>query len=441
MKQIIKITFSLSALIAMGLFLFMPDSKAPADGKLRLKYWMVSGLKEQPFHVTEFNRTHPDIIVETTPLPWNEHEKKILTSILSENPPDLVFLVTPVAKWATRLALTPLDDLIKRDSFDSSIFFSALWDEMRFKDKVYALPLYSNSYAFFYNKKLFREAGLNPENPPKTWTEVLEYSAKLTKKDAKGNFTQMGFIPTYGNIQTSVMMAWELGAQMLSDDGRKVSLNNIPTIDAFNWLVSFYDQYKLNDVSTFTAGFGFADQHGFISEKLAMMVLDNSFPDQINLYNKSLDYGVADIPTFEGHSPISSTGSWWFAIPRGAKNKEAAWEFMKFAVQKNIQLTEAERQKELLFPSNKLAANDPAFLALNPPNKIFVNLLEHSRTPTIVPLAHDVFWREFMGAQERVIHRLQSPIEALTQAEKTIQLHLNETIEYDNYVSRKVTLN
>jgi len=441
MKQIIKIVLSLSVLIAMGLFLFMPDSKIPEDGKIRLNYWMVSGLQEQPFHVTEFNRTHNNIIVESVPLPWNEHEKKILTSILSENPPDLIFLVTPVAKWATRLALTPLDDFIKRDSFDSSIFFSALWNEMRFKGNIFALPLYSNSYAFFYNKRLFRNAGLDPDNPPKTWDEVLKYSAKLTKKDNKGNFTQMGFIPTYGNIQTSILMAWELGAQMLSPDGNKVSLTNQPTIDALNWLVNYYNRYNIKDVSTFTAGFGFADQHGFISERLAMMVLDNSFPDQIKLYNKNLDYGVTEIPTFEGCAPVSSTGSWWIAIPRGAKNKEAAWEFMKFAVQKNIQLAEAERQKELLFPSNKLAANDEAFLSLNAPNKIFVELLEHSKTPTIVPLAHDVFWREYMGAQERIVHKIQTPLIALKQAEKTIQMHLDETLEYDNYVRSKVSLN
>lgn len=441
MKQFIKIFLVLAVAIAMGLFLFMPETKPPEDSKIRLKYWMVSALTETPFHITEFNRTHPDIIVESTPLPWNEHEKKILTSILSENPPDLVFLVTPVAKWATRLALTSLDEFIKRDSFDSSVFFSALWEEMKFKGQTYALPLYSNSYAFFYNKRLFKEAGLDPEKPPRTWDEVLAYSTKLTKKDSKGNFTKMGYIPTYGNIQTSVLMAWELGAKMLSDNGDKVSLTNKPTLDAFNWINNFYNQYKITDVSTFSAGFGYADQHGFISEKLAMMVLDNSFPDQIKRYNKNLDYGVADIPTFEGYAPVSSTGSWWLAIPRGAKNKEAAWEFMKFAVQKNIQLTEAEKQRELLFPSNKLAANDPLFLAMNPPNKIFVDLLEHSKTPAIVPMAHDVFWREYMGAQERVIHKIQSPAEALIQAERTIQLHLDETIEYDNYVRSKVLEN
>lgn len=441
MKQLIKIIFIAAVVMAMILFLFMPEGKPPEDKKIRLRYWMVSALTETPFHITEFNRTHPNIIVESTPLPWNEHEKKILTSILSEDPPDLVFLVTPVAKWATRLALTPLDKFIKRDSFDSSIFFSALWDEMKFKGQIYALPLYSNSYAFFYNKRLFKEAGLDPSKPPRTWHEVLEYSAKLTKKDSKGDFKQMGFIPTYGNIQTSILMAWELGAKILSDSGDKVSLNNQPTQSAFNWIFNFYEQYKVKDVSTFSAGFGFAEQHGFISEKLAMMVLDNSFPDQIKRYNKNLDYGVADIPTFEGYAPVSSTGSWWLAIPRGAKNKKTAWEFMKFAVQKSIQLTEAEKQKELLFPSNKLAANDPIFLAMNPSNKIFVDLLEHSKTPAIVPLAHDVFWREYMGAQERVIHKIQSPQEALKQAERTIQMHLAETIEYDNYVRSKVSVN
>lgn len=441
MKQVIKIVLSLGALLAMGLFLFMPDSKAPDDGKIRLRYWMVSAMKEDPFHVTEFNRTHPNIIVEPTPLPWNEHEKKILTSILSEDPPDLVFLVTPVAKWATRLALTPLDDLIKRDSFDSSIFFPALWNEMRFHNNIYALPLYSNSYAFFYNKRLFREAGLDPEKPPKTWNEVREYTAKLNKRNKQGNYTQMGFIPNYGNIQTVLLMAWELGAQMLLNNGTKILLTDEPTLKAFNWIMNYYKDNKVKDVSTFSAGFGFADQHGFISEKLAMMVLDNSFPDQIKLYNKNLEYGVADIPSFEGYSPVSSTGSWWFAIPRGAKNKEAAWELMKFAVQKDIQLKEAIKQQELLFPSNKEAANDPAFLSLNAPNRVFTDLLGHSKTPAIVPLAHDVFWREFMGAQERVIHNIQSPFDALKQAERTIQIHLDETIEYDNYVRSQVNRN
>ena len=147
---------------------------------------------------------------------------------------------------------------------------------------------------------------------------------------------------------------------------------------------------------------------------------------------------MAEIPTFEGCPPVSLTGSWWLAIPRGAKNKEAAWEFLKFAVQKNIELTEALKQKDLLFPANRQAANDPRFLDLNKENKTFVELLEHSESPAIIPLAHDAFWREFGIAQEKALNKIQKPYDALKQAEQSIQSQLNEAIDYNNYVMNKL---
>ena len=279
MRQAVKIITVLGFIALAVWLLFAPEKQEPGDGKIHLKYWLVSASKgEMPYHMTEFNRTHPNIIVEPTLLPWNEHEKKILTSILSENPPDVVFLVTPVAKWATRLALTPLDSLIKRDKFDTTAFFPALWKEMSFQNHVYSVPLYSNAYAFFYNKRIFKEAGLNPEKPPRTWDEVMEYSKKITMKDAKGNYSRMGFIPTYGNAQTAIIMAWELGAKILSNSGTKVNLTDPAVVKAMDWMVKYHDVFPLKEVSTFSAGFGYADQHGFISEKVAMMILDNSFP-------------------------------------------------------------------------------------------------------------------------------------------------------------------
>jgi len=151
----IKISGGIILTAALLLILFIPSSKDYNDGKIHIRYWYVTGAKEQiPYHVKKFNEIQDSIVVEPTPLPWNEHEKKILTSILSEDPPDVINLVTPVAKWASRMALTPLNDLLKKDLFDSSIFFQALWKEMNWQNRIFALPLYSNSYAFFYNKRL-----------------------------------------------------------------------------------------------------------------------------------------------------------------------------------------------------------------------------------------------------------------------------------------------
>jgi multiple sugar transport system substrate-binding protein len=233
-------------------------------------------------------------------------------------------------------------------------------------------------------------------------------------------------------------MAWQLGADFLTDNGTKVNLDNPQMIEALNWEVDYFNDYPLNKVSSFIAGFGYAEQHGFISEKVAMMILDNTFIDQIKLYNNKLDYGVAIIPSFEGYKTASSSGSWWVAVPRGSKNVEAAWEFIKFSVQKETQLEEAGSMEEILFPANMFAANDPDFIKGNNSIQILVDQMEYAHSPTIVPLVHDIFWREVMGALERSIHKIQTSEQALKQAESVIQNQLNQAIEYDNYVRSKM---
>ncbi len=426
-------------IIAVLGFLFIPGSEKKADGKIHLQYWYVTGTVEQiPFHVKEFNESQDSIVVECTPLPWNEHEKKVLTSILSGDPPDVVNLVSPVAKWASRLALVPLDNFIKEDNFDSSKFFNSLWKEMEYRKSIYAVPLYSNSYAFFYNKKLFREAGLDPNKPPKNWDEVKAYSKLLTKRDERKRITQIGFIPNYGNLSTTMLMAWELGANLLTNNGKKVNLSDAAMIRALKWVVDYFKIYPIKNVSSFMAGFGYAEQHGFISQKVAMMVLDNTFPDQIKLYNPNLDYGVSTIPSFKGFQTASSSGSWWLGIPRGAKHAKAAWKFIEFAVSKNIQLGEALAQKEILYPANKLAAEDSQFINGDKSKKIFIDEMSYAHSPAIVPLVHDVFWREFIGARDRAIHQIQKPVDALRKADEIVQQQLNEAIEYDNYVQSKI---
>lgn len=439
MRDKIKLAAGIIAVIVIMAALFIPTAEKKDDGKIHIRYWYVTGAKELvPYHVSKFNASQDRIVVEPTALPWNEHEKKVLTSILSEDPPDVINLVTPVAKWASRMALVPLDELIKRDSFSDTIFFPALWKEMLWQNRVFAVPLYSNSYAFFYNKKLFRQAGLDPEKPPRTWNELKEFARRLTRKDAKGNFTQIGFIPQYGNLQTSMLMAWQLGADFLSPDGKKVHLSSKPMIDALNWEVKYFEEYPLQKVSTFMAGFGYAEQHGFLSGKVAMMVLDNTFLDQIKLYTPKLDYGVAMIPTFEGYPSASSSGSWWVAIPRGSKKAEAAWEFIKFAVKEEIQIAEANSDEALLFPANRIAANDPEFIKGRKSMRVLVDMMDYAHSPSIVPLAHDIFWREFMGAHERAIHKIQTPEKALTQGEQVIKQQLDLAIEYDEYVRTKM---
>ena len=64
--------------------------------------------------------------------------------------------------------------------------------------------------------------------------------------------------------------------------------------------------------------------------------------------------------------------------------------------------------------------------------------MEVAHSPTVVPLAHDVFWREFFGAQDRVVYGRQTPGEALRQAERVVQDALDRAADYDRFVRANV---
>ncbi|MGA7304468.1 MAG: hypothetical protein WBW88_06320, partial [Rhodothermales bacterium] len=84
----------------------------PKDGKTHIRYWYIVAAEDQiPYTVKRFNESQDSIVVHATPIPWQEHEKKILTAVLSGDPPDVVSQFVPVVRWASRMALRPIDDL------------------------------------------------------------------------------------------------------------------------------------------------------------------------------------------------------------------------------------------------------------------------------------------------------------------------------------------
>ncbi|MEM1041676.1 MAG: ABC transporter substrate-binding protein [Bacteroidota bacterium] len=428
----------LLALVTVAFLVWTPERAAPGDGRTHIRYWYIVGAQDDvPYHARRFNEVQDSIVVHATPIPWNEHERKILTAVLSGDPPDVVSQFVPVVKWASRLALEPLDRHIEASDLDTTAFFPALWSEMGWQGQTYALPINSTSYALFYNKALFRDAGLDAGQPPTTWDEVIAAAERLTSRGPDGRLTRVGFVPDYGNLPTTQLMAWQQDAQFLSEDGRTVRLDTPAMRQALRWIADFYAAYGVDNLKAFTSGLGSADQHGFLSGRIGMAVLDLSYLDQLARYAPGVAYGVAPIPTFPGRPTASSAGSWWLAVPRGARHPEAAFAFMRFAVQKHVQLEEVAATDEDLFPANRHAATDPRFLT-SPEMEVFAEQMTVAYSPTVVPLAHDVFWREFFGAQERVIYGLQAPGEALRQAEAVVQDALDRAVSYDQYVRANV---
>lgn len=95
---------------------------------------------------------------------------------------------------ADRGAIIPLDDYCTSYGISADLYIPVYWQLCRYRGHVFALPTTPGDVALHWNKRLFREAGLDPDRPPRTIEELDQYAERLTKRDCAGRITQVGFI-------------------------------------------------------------------------------------------------------------------------------------------------------------------------------------------------------------------------------------------------------
>jgi multiple sugar transport system substrate-binding protein len=116
---------------------------------------------------------------------------------------------------------------------------------MTWENKIYAIPTGAACEAFYWNKEHFRQAGLDPERPPKTWKELEEYALKLTLRNERGEIARAGYIPGYWDpFGTALFAHWALqkGARFLSEDGRRVKLTSPACVEALEWEANLFEK-------------------------------------------------------------------------------------------------------------------------------------------------------------------------------------------------------
>jgi multiple sugar transport system substrate-binding protein len=286
--------------------------------------------------IKKFEETHPNIKINETAVTDNA---KILTAISGGTPPDIIDLGSsnPIGEWAAKGALMPLDELIAKDKVDKDQFIPAAWPAVTYGGKVYAMPFVAFNEGLLYNKKMFQEAGLDPAKPPKTFDQLTQYAEKLTKTDANGKITQMGFVPNWPGSHLQTSLTWLFGGDFYKADDNKITANDPGIVNALEWERQFYKKYGPQNVQDFITSSGqyLTAQDLFESGKLAMAI-DGSWAIRFIQENvKDLDTQVAAafIPASSEHPELYGTS---FIdvnpqiIPSGAKHPKEAWEFIKW---------------------------------------------------------------------------------------------------------------
>lgn len=337
MKKIIKLlTLIGAALMLVGIGQpVVQNVHAQSDAEvIELDFWTFWGSEPRRNFieqiVEDFNNSQDEIHVTHTFLPWGDIWTKNLASIAAGDPADVIINdINNVAQRAQKNQNTNLAEFIEQEEGFGDQYYSHLWEATLYEGDNYAVPFNTDTRILFYNKDIFEEVGLDPEQPPTTWDELKEMAMQMDLQE--GDFYQrIGFLPRYG-INGDVYYMNATGHGFWDFEANVPTLNNPKGVEILDWMVDYEKEYGSDTVNAFTAEFGSQQADPFISGKLAMVVKEATHYSQIKEYAPDLNFGVAPLPEFkEGYGNTSWGGGFVAEIPYGSKNPEAAWKFIQY---------------------------------------------------------------------------------------------------------------
>lgn len=405
------------------MFVLTACSDKGGEGRVRVTYWEKwTGAEAAALQtvVDAFNASQDRITVDL--VSTAQIDRKLIAATAGGAPPDLAGIWQPqVASFADRGALTPLDAFMAADrekasagegEADAGLAFleryTPVYAEMcRYAGKVYALPTTPSVAALHWNKTLFREAGLDPERPPRTRAELDEFARKLTKRDpATGNLVRAGFLPQEPGWWVWANPLWFGGS--FQDAAGEVSIGTDPAnVEAVRWLRAYTDEYGSDSLQRFTSGFGTfgSPQSAFFAGKVAMVLQGVWMNNYIRQYAPGLDYGVAAWPAVDEEAAkgaaFTVAESDMIVIPRGAKHPKEAWEFIRFlssanrAARSRDELTGMELLCYLQEKNSPLREWSPFFAERHPHPRIEL-FRELAKSPRATYAPKMGVWQEYL---------------------------------------------
>jgi len=245
--------------------------------------------------------------------------------------------------------ITPVQDFIDAENYDLSDYVPRVLDYYRLGGRLYSMPWNVSNPVLYYNKKAFRDAGLDPDRPPRTLEEITQYSEKLLRRDDSGRITRHGIVLEISPWYVEQMLAKHGDLYVNNGNGRdgratEAVFNGDAGKAIFRWWADMVRSGLALNVGENRAGIedflaigaGRAVMTFWSSAALrsiADVLASGQFPD--------IELGVGELPSLAGGNGgiLVGGGSLWIIARRPEAEQRAAWEFIKY-------LLEPEQQAE-----------------------------------------------------------------------------------------------
>ena len=380
--------------------------------RIQLDYWHVLGTREG-FHelvremADEYESIHPNVTINIRDVP-NAQQRAIFTTAFEANTAaDVVWIeaqlgllhdgLLPAPDWAVKMMEETFTDYALSLSKVDGTYYGWSGAEVDVGQMLY------------YRKDLFREAGLDPENPPTTLEEMLEAAKALTKFDSSGNMTQAGIALRYAGGPQGIGDKFSKYAAAFMDTQSEFFYNadySDVMFDSEAWIAAaqFYQDLIFKDkVSNTTLP---TPINAFAQGLAAMTNRESFFAGWLASNAPDAEYGIA--PMVNGDYETGAMP--WLAfqgVTVNAENPDVAWDFNMFLV---------EPQNELQIVKNnggmsryKQFQDDPYFKTL-PYYDVYVDSITNRpivRNPYLDPNSLVAEWETKVG--EIAVELLTNP--------------------------------
>lgn len=366
-----------AGVLALGLLAAQPA------GAVEIEYWQYvfeSRVQAMDELIKEFEAENSDITVKQVTFPYADYQTRVVAAKAAGKGPDVVQLFYG---WLDNFVAGGLVQPLSKEKFPAADIekdFFPIVSAMKRGEDYYGLPTAVRSMALFYNKNLFKDAGLDAEKPPQTLDEMLKAAKATTKQDSAGNFQTVGMaldIARQDHNWWREILIRQFGGAPYSDDGSKVTYDSEGGRKALDFYVGLQTGEKVGQE-------GFMDEgQAAFRAGLAAMVIDGTF--RLASFNtiSGFEWGVTELPAAADGTRSNYASYFANAIGGTAEGEklEAAEKFLAFISSEKAMKVWLEKVGEL--PARKSVALSEANLA-HPVYGPFIRGLNYAHTTLFV---------------------------------------------------------
>ena len=280
----------------------------------------------------DFEKEHPGIKIKPVYAgSYQDTITKVLTAAKGGDAPHMaVMLSTDMYTLIDEGVVVPFDELVKTpaDRAWMSSFYPGFMKNSQTGGKTWGIPFQRSTIVMYWNKELFKQAGLDPNRPPQNWAELVDYGKKLTQRDAAGKVSTWGV-----QVPSSGFPYWlfqgfttQSGVELMNAAGTQTYFDKPEVVEALQYWVDLSRKHQIHPPGVVEWG---TTPKDFFERKAAIIWTTTGNLTNIRT-NAKFDFGVAMLPAGKQRGTPTGGGNFYVFKNASAAEREEAMKFIQW---------------------------------------------------------------------------------------------------------------